>query len=288
MSWRPIVVGVDESDEAVHAAELAVRLAKAAGASCHLVTAIPDAWAATTVTDIPFDVAAFNREIEGTRREVVADALRGRVPDDLIAALHSQLGRPAVVLENLAAKVGAGLVILGGRHHSPLARLLSDSTARHVLRKHDIPVLITGPGDTFGTKVLCSVDLSFAARPTLEWGQELAGVLGAALRVVHVVEPVPIAASLPTVPTEELVASATDRLEKEVWPAIEYPNTDRSVHFGSIVDVIENEVQTWGADLVVLGSHGKGWVDRMLLGSTTERLLSHLPTSMLVIPSSPG
>ena len=44
----------------------------------------------------------------------------------------------------------------------------------------------------------------------------------------------------------------------------------------------------WGADLVVLGSHGKGWVDRMLLGSTTERLLSHLPTSMLVIPSSPG
>ena len=36
MSWRPIVVGVDESDEAVHAAELAVRLAKLAGAPCHL------------------------------------------------------------------------------------------------------------------------------------------------------------------------------------------------------------------------------------------------------------
>ena len=60
-----------------------------------MVTAIPDAWAAATVTDIPFDVVVFNREIEATRREVVADAPRGRVPDDLIAALHSQLGRPA-------------------------------------------------------------------------------------------------------------------------------------------------------------------------------------------------
>jgi len=34
----------------------------------------------------------------------------------------------------------------------------------------------------------------------------------------------------------------------------------------------------------VVGSHGKGWVDRLLIGSTTERLLNRLPTSLLIVP----
>jgi hypothetical protein len=34
---------------------------------------------------------------------------------------------------------------------------------------------------------------------------------------------------------------------------------------------------------VVVGSHGKGWVDRVLIGSTTERLLATLPAGLLVV-----
>jgi hypothetical protein len=33
-----------------------------------------------------------------------------------------------------------------------------------------------------------------------------------------------------------------------------------------------------------VGSHGKGWVDRALLGTVTERLLNQLPVSLLVVP----
>jgi len=40
------------------------------------------------------------------------------------------------------------------------------------------------------------------------------------------------------------------------------------------------------ADVVVLGSHGKNWVDRLLLGSTTERLIADLPSSLLVAPAA--
>src|SRR5207244_9160649 len=38
------------------------------------------------------------------------------------------------------------------------------------------------------------------------------------------------------------------------------------------------------ADLLVMGSHGKGWATRVLVGSVTERLLNHLPTSLVVVP----
>ena len=37
--------------------------------------------------------------------------------------------------------------------------------------------------------------------------------------------------------------------------------------------------------LLVLGAQGRGWMDRLLIGSTTESLLSALPSSLAVIPS---
>ena len=55
---------------------------------------------------------------------------------------------------------------------------------------------------------------------------------------------------------------------------------------GRAAAAITSEVRQWNADLVVMGSHGKGWVDRLLIGSTSERLLNVLPTSMLVVPVS--
>jgi nucleotide-binding universal stress UspA family protein len=45
-----------------------------------------------------------------------------------------------------------------------------------------------------------------------------------------------------------------------------------------------NEAAAWRADVVVVGSHGKGWVDRLLIGSVTEDLLNNLPCAVLVVP----
>src|SRR5207245_342837 len=52
------------------------------------------------------------------------------------------------------------------------------------------------------------------------------------------------------------------------------------------VDTILREATDWKADLLVVGSHGKGWAARVLVGSVTERLLNHLPTSLIVVPVS--
>ena len=53
---------------------------------------------------------------------------------------------------------------------------------------------------------------------------------------------------------------------------------------GTAADAITAEVADRHAEVVVFGSHGKGWVDRMLIGSVTERVLSALPCSMLIVP----
>ena len=54
---------------------------------------------------------------------------------------------------------------------------------------------------------------------------------------------------------------------------------------GSITDTILNEAAKLSADMVILGSQGKGVVNRFLLGSTREGILhkSHVP--VLVVPT---
>jgi hypothetical protein len=50
------------------------------------------------------------------------------------------------------------------------------------------------------------------------------------------------------------------------------------------LEAILREAAEWRADLLVVGSHGKGWAERVLAGSVTEGLINHLPTSLLVVP----
>jgi nucleotide-binding universal stress UspA family protein len=103
--------------------------------------------------------------------------------------------------------------------------------------------------------------------------------------VLHVVEPIPVIPDTPLhLNDEELFDRTLDHLERYVWPLINLPEAVPLVRRGVAADVIAAEARTDDADLVILGSHGKGWVDRILIGSVTERLLSALPTSLLVVP----
>ena len=48
-------------------------------------------------------------------------------------------------------------------------------------------------------------------------------------------------------------------------------------------ELILKEAADWGADLIVLGSHGRRGLNRFLLGSVSEAVASHAPCSVEVI-----
>lgn len=52
---------------------------------------------------------------------------------------------------------------------------------------------------------------------------------------------------------------------------------------GAPEQILIEEAKEWNADLVVVGSHGRGFWGRMLLGSTTDALVHHAPCSVLVV-----
>ncbi|HWC72346.1 MAG TPA: universal stress protein, partial [Gemmatimonadales bacterium] len=75
-----------------------------------------------------------------------------------------------------------------------------------------------------------------------------------------------------------------ETLEREIWPLVKAPGVEKFVRHGTVVDTLLREAANWKADVLVVGSHGKGWAQRVLLGSVTESLINHLPTSLLVAP----
>jgi nucleotide-binding universal stress UspA family protein len=147
-----------------------------------------------------------------------------------------------------------------------------------------VPVLVTRDAPNVVRRVLAAVDLSTAAGPTLRAAERYAALFDAELRVMSVLEPLPWIPEAPLPPSRDYQTLFEEHLEREVWPLIGYPGVTKTLRHGTAAQAIADEAAGWSADLVVLGSHGKGWVDRVLIGSVTERLLNHLPASLLIVP----
>ncbi len=284
MTWGPIVVGVDASPEAVGAAKLGYRIARAAGENCDLVHATPDAWAPFSAVGDPKQVRETQQLQVAVARHRVTEALRSDVAPELLEGLDVRLGPAAVVLQQGAHERSAGLLVLGGKHHTALERWLGGSTSLNVVRTAELPVLITAGAPTAIRRILVAADLSAAARPTLALAERFGRLVGAQVRVLTVFEPLPVLPDVPPIDPTSYYGLSQDLLQREIWPLIRIRDSEKLVRHGMVVETLLREATEWSADVLVVGSHGKGWAQRVLLGSVTERLLNDLPTSLLVVP----
>ena len=87
---------------------------------------------------------------------------------------------------------------------------------------------------------------------------------------------------------KELKKSATQAVSQtEQKIAARFPalksNLSTGVLCGSPEKAIVEEAEKWAADLIVLGSHGYGFWERMMLGSVSNAVLHHAPCSVLVV-----
>lgn len=62
---------------------------------------------------------------------------------------------------------------------------------------------------------------------------------------------------------------------------------ERRVEVGDVAAAIVDVAAETGADVVVLGSHGRGFLGRVLLGSVSEHVVRHAPCPVLVVRPAP-
>lgn len=86
----------------------------------------------------------------------------------------------------------------------------------------------------------------------------------------------------------EIATQAVTIAEKElrrVFSELGTPLTTKVVK-GRPAQAIVEEAENWGADLIVLGSHGYGFWQRTFLGSVSSAVVHHAPCSVLIVRPS--
>ena len=137
-----IVVGIDGSPSSDHAAQMAVSIARSAGAALTFVTVVrpPEGW--WGIVGAPPTAGAVTEAVNDAQRSVLDEAL-GKL--DLAGVSHeslSTMGDPAHELLAICADRDADLLVVGRRGAGIVERVMMGSVATRVAVHTDVPVLI--------------------------------------------------------------------------------------------------------------------------------------------------
>ncbi|MGE0823736.1 MAG: universal stress protein [Candidatus Binatia bacterium] len=228
--------------------------------------------------------------------------------DDLVKKLHAELktvaespelaplrvitevrpGKPFVELIAACRRWPADVIVVGTSPRGE-GRFLGSTTDR-VLRKSPVPVLVAKNRWAHApTTILISTDFSVAAQQAAEEGVAFAHAVGSRVVFVHVLERhVLYPPAYGTVPILMPKVTPAD-LEPE-WHEFLHQLSlggglawERRTCEGRAAESIVSVAQESGADLIVMGTHGRSALAHLLLGSVAEKVVRTAPCSVLTI-----
>ena len=144
-------------------------------------------------------------------------------------------------------------------------------------------------------RILVPVDGSGTARRGLEEAIALAGLTGGQLRLLHVVDELSVAMSMSGqgVVSPDLYQLLREGGEQVLADALATAQARKVVadtvliegFSGRLCDHVLEQARQWGADIVVLGSHGRRGVGRLVMGSDAEQIIRTAQVPVLVVRS---
>jgi nucleotide-binding universal stress UspA family protein len=138
-------------------------------------------------------------------------------------------------------------------------------------------------------KIAVALDGSRCAEEALEVAFKLAQTEGAELGVCSVVDPIMIVGTAPLSPAMDIVIGDMERSSRGlVMRAVEKAHTQGLLASGEMrrgVAAFEilKYAQQFGADAVVMGTHGRGGLSRFFMGSVAETVLRESPVPVIVV-----
>lgn len=136
-------------------------------------------------------------------------------------------------------------------------------------------------------KILIAIDSEPIAAHAADIGAELARLAGAEMAFIHVIDPALANAADTGIQPAVLEATAKEDARKLIGDFRKrLPQQSVVLEFvqiGTPVAEIVSAAKDWPADLIVIGSHGRGGIRRALLGSVAEGVLRHASCPVLVV-----
>ncbi|HEX6924693.1 MAG TPA: universal stress protein [Longimicrobiaceae bacterium] len=276
----------EESDEVVRAAG---EIARATGATVHLLNAFdlpPEASVRKSTAPV-----TFAQRIEEAEQRLDEQIRRG-IPEGVsVGSRRVEVYVAHKAILDGAVAVAADLIVVGPHGRRRFGDDVLGGTADRVIRSAEVPCLVArGTLSLPLRRIVAPVDRSAAATAALEvaigWGVLLGGGDATELDVEHIL---PEAMNIPELGIDP--DRIVERLGQEVQevvsrvPGAESLNVVTRVRWGqSAVEEITRLAGENHADLVVIGTHGHGPLRRFLIGSVASGVARRAPCSVLLVP----
>jgi nucleotide-binding universal stress UspA family protein len=188
------------------------------------------------------------------------------------------VGHPVKAVLDFMGQMSPALIVLGSHGHDGMARSLLGSVAENVVRESVFPTLVVKgaepvPGGRALKSLLCPVDLTNLATQSLEVSVALAGAFGAEVDVLRV---------LPENTTN--ADGELDMLRQWVGEVVRKgPSVSETVHMGETAEQIIVFARQRAADLVVVATERRKFLEFTVMGRTVERVVRHGPCSVLLL-----
>lgn len=294
---RTIVVPLDRSPVAESALPMAIALAKQTGARLTLLSVIDlpfefAAWLdATTIIDEKINVEdAYADYLEGLASEI----------DDVQVETIVRIGGAASEIERYVETLEDPVVVMASHGRTGISRLLIGSVTQQVVHRIHTPVIIVParvPEDmehvqAVSGSVLIPLDGSPFAEYALDVGLRLVGTVKPQIHLLRVIE----MASWYGDPYAGInMAALDDYIDSSREDAAAYLDTvaerlradgytvRTEIRVGLAADQIEAVAESQESDMIIMATHGRSGVGRLLFGSVAERVLRQITTPLLLI-----
>ena len=216
------------------------------------------------------------QQILRSRGELILSNAAARSEEEGLSITTSLLfGHPAQLLAEIQAHTELLLIGHCGEHapsDAPSSAFLIGSTTDRVVHRACRPCLVVPPAPPPPTRLLVAVDGSSHAFSAAHVAFELANALAAPLVILA-------------------VAEHPDDLQEAQSLAAEIHRLARAhdcaaatlVAEGPPPNAILDAAQRTSSSLLVVGSHGHGWIGGRQLGVTADHLLAHSPIPLLLV-----
>lgn len=291
--FHRVLATTDFSEASLDAVREAASLAQHGElAVCHV---IPDAMGIQPLfaVDTQVDVQAL-LDFETRVREELARRI-----DETLGELSRPVtpfvtrGEPYAEILRQAEVWNADLIVTGGHGKSGLSRVLLGRIAERVVRHAPSPVLVVRKAERKGV-VLAATDLSDPALPAVAAGAAEARRRGARFVLLHVIDVWPdvyaaaaggLLGAIGALPPPTLIQAKRQVLLETLKTALDREQIagEPLVLQGEPAKTIVVTAEELGAELIVVGTHGRTGIARLALGSVAERVVRTAPSSVLAV-----
>jgi nucleotide-binding universal stress UspA family protein len=203
-------------------------------------------------------------------------------------------GKPSEKLREFARKRNADLIVMGKHGHGIIASLLLGSETARVVKATDKPVLITkdkkGRKKISYSKILVPFDLSHKCHTALHAAMDIANAGGGHITVIYALrldmyaQDVP-AGALNIVIKQSIseLANEVDRMVQKYKGAKDIKIKTEVVHGLSVASTISTYAEEKGTNLIVIHTHGRTGINRLIMGSVTDKVVNNATCSVLAL-----